>query len=119
MVAIVPGDGIRTETERLGDLLRSHRGAHFTFTLVELAIWQSPNGDLIAVPSTLAKTVTIERGIVRVEEGVARLHPVPAQAQSGAQTITSSDFWEKLGERNPALPGLVRGLLHALEPLGI
>src|SRR3546814_19642266 len=41
MLAIVLGDGIRTETEALCDLLQSHAGAHFTFALVELATWQN------------------------------------------------------------------------------
>jgi hypothetical protein len=103
----------------LGDLLQSHAGAHFSFGLVELAIWQSPTGDMLAVPNTLAKTVMIERGIVRVEEGMARLHPVPVDARVGPQSISSSDFWEKLGQRNPAVPGYVRSLLAALEPLGV
>lgn len=119
LVAIVLGDGIRTETELLGDLLQSHAGAHFTFALVELAIWQSPNGDMLAVPSTLAKTVTIERGIVRIENGRANLSPLPAPSQVQAQSISSSEFWEKLAQRGPALPAQVQSLLTALEPLGI
>ncbi len=119
MLAIVLGDGIRTETEALSDLLQSHAGVHFTFALVELATWQSPAGDILAVPSTLARTVMIERGVVRVEQGVAIVHPVPVEAQSGPQSISSADFWEKLAERDPALPGAVRSLLTALEPLGV
>jgi hypothetical protein len=103
----------------LSDLLQSHAGAHFTFALVELATWRSPSGDILAVPSTLARTVMIERGVVRVQEGVAIVHPVPAEAQSGPQSISSADFWEKLAERDPALPGAVRSLLTALEPLGV
>jgi len=119
MLAIVLGDGIRAETQVLGDLLQSHAGAHFTFALVELATWRSSSGDILAVPNTLARTVMIERGIVRVEQGVATVHPVPVEAQSGPQSISSADFWEKLAERDPALPAAVRSLLTALEPLGV
>jgi len=119
MLAIVIGDGIRAETEALGDLLQSHAGAHFSFALVELAAWRSPSGDILAVPSTLARTVTIERGIVRVENGVATVHPVPVEARSRRQSISSADFWEKLAERDSALPVAVQSLLTALEPLGV
>ncbi|PAL22805.1 hypothetical protein [Sphingopyxis sp. GW247-27LB] len=119
MVAIVLGDGIRTETEALSDLLQSHAGAHFTFALVELATWQSPAGDILAVPSTLTKTVMIERGIVRVEDGAATVHPVPAAAQKGPQSISSADFWDMMAKRDPALPAAIRSLLSALEPLGV
>lgn len=119
MLAIVLGDGIRAETEVLGDLLQSHAGAHFTFALVELATWRNPAGDILAVPNTLARTVMIERGIVRFDQGAVTVQPVPAEAQAGPQTISSAEFWEKLGRRDPALPGLIRSFLTALEPLGV
>lgn len=119
MVAIALGDGIRTETESLAQLLQSHAGAHFTFALVELSVWKNAAGDLLVVPGTLVKTVMIERGIVRVEQGVATIHPVPQQEQLGPQSITSSDFWETIAERNPALPALIRDLLAVLDPLGV
>jgi hypothetical protein len=119
ILAIVVGDGIRTETEALSDLLQSHAGAHFTFALVELSTWRSPSGDILVVPSVLAKTVMIERGIVRIEHGLPSVHPIPIETQSGPQSISSAEFWEKLAIRNPSLPGAVRLLLSALEPLGV
>lgn len=119
MLAIVLGDGIRTETETLSDLLQSHAGAHFTFALVELAAWQSPTGDILVVPSTLAKTVMIERGIVRIEDGAAIVHPIPASSQKGPQSISSTDFWDMMLKRDPSLPTSIRSFLTALEPLGV
>lgn len=119
MVAIALGDGIRTETESLAQLLQSHAGAHFTFALVELSVWKNAIGDLLVVPGTLAKTVMIERGIVRVEQGVATIHPLPRQEQLGPQSITSTDFWETIAARNAALPALIHDLLAKLEPLGV
>ena len=119
MVAIVLGDGIRAETEALSELLQSHAGAHFTFALVELATWQNSAGDILAVPSTLARTVMIERGIVRIEDGTANVHPIPAAARNGPQSISSGDFWEMMAKRDPTLPAAIRSLLLALEPLGV
>lgn len=119
MLVIVLGDGIKTETEALSDLLQSHAGAHFTFALVELATWRNPAGDILAVPSTLTRTVMIERGIVRVEDGVATVHPIPVSAQKGPQSISSADFWDLMEKRDPSLPAAIRSFLSALEPLGV
>lgn len=120
MLAIVLGDGIRTETETLSHLLQSHAGAHFTFALVELATWKNARtGDILVVPNTLAKTVMIERGVVRVEQGMAVILPVPKEAMPGPQSISSGDFWDKMAQRNPALPTAIRSFLAALEPLGV
>ncbi len=120
MLVIVLGDGIRAETELLGDLLQSHAGSHFTFALVELATWRNNGtGDILAVPSTLAKTVMIERGIVRIDQGAVTISPIPKEAQSGPQSISMSDFWDKMALRASGLPAAIRSFLVALEPLGV
>lgn len=119
MLAVALGDGIRTETEALAQFLQSHAGAHFTFALVELSVWRNATGDLLVVPSTLARTVMIERGIVRLEHGAVSVHPVPQEEQLGPQSLSSSDFWEAIGRRDPRLPGVLHDFLAALEPLGV
>jgi hypothetical protein len=116
----VLGDGIRAETELLSDLLQSHAGSHFTFALVELATWRNPKtGDILAVPSTLARTVMIERGIVRIEQGMIILDSIPAADQAKPQSISLADFWEQMALRDPGLPAAIRSFLDALEPLGV
>lgn len=82
IVILVVGDGIRTETERLADALQSHAGFHFTFALVELAVYRVPQeGDFIVVPRTLACTKMIERGIVRLIDGTMSVEP-PSKSPS-------------------------------------
>lgn len=120
MLVIVLGDGIRTETELLSDLLQGHAGSHFTFALVELATWRNPTtGDIVAVPATLAKTVMIERGIVRIEQGTIILEPIPKADQAQPQSISMGNFWEKMALRDPGLPAAIRSFLAALRPLGV
>lgn len=120
LVVIVLGDGIRTETELLHDLLQSHAGLHFTFALVEVATWRNAGtGDILVIPSTLAKTVMIERGIVRIEKGEPVIKPLPPKAMAKPQTITSTDFWEAIAQHDPRAPDAINALLAALEPLGI
>lgn len=118
MIAL--GDGIRSETEALADLLQSHAGAHFTFALVELASWRNPqSGDIIALPSTLARTAMITRGIVTVEAGGAVVRAAPASASAQPVTISEELYYEQLGAKNLALPALVKAFVASLEPLGI
>lgn len=119
MLAMVLGDGIRSETEALAALLQSHAGAHFTFALVEVATWQKSDGSILAIPSTLAKTVMIERGIVRIEGAGVRVEPLPPEAKPRAQSISMTDFMAKMAERDPGLPDAINAMLDAVAPLGV
>lgn len=120
MLVIALGDGIRQEAEALASLLQSHAGAHFTFALVELAVWKHDDGgDLVIVPSTLAQTVMIKRGILTFEAGVPQIKPVPTAQQFKPQSISEEMFFESLGKLDPGLPGALRAFIAQLEPLGI
>ncbi|RYG23435.1 MAG: hypothetical protein EON93_24045, partial [Burkholderiales bacterium] len=95
MLVLGVGDGIRSEARALAALLQSHAGAHFTFALVEMGIWQNPlNGELLCVPDTLAQTVMIERGIVTIENGAIVVKPVTPGSTplSKAHTLSEADF---------------------------
>lgn len=120
ILIIALGDGIRAEAELLAELLQSHAGAHFTFALVELAIWQNTEtDDLIVLPSTLAQTVMITRGIVTVEDNQAVLQPMPVGSDTKPTSISSELYFEELAKSDPALPGLLRAFAASLEPLGV
>lgn len=119
LLVIVLGDGIRPETEVLADLLQSHAGAHFTFALVELATWRDADGSILAIPSTLARTVMIERGVVRLESSAIRVEPAPVATGGRAQSLSMSDFMALMADCDPALPQALAALIDALEPLGI
>lgn len=120
MLVIGLGDGIRAEAEALASLLQGHAGAHFTFALVELAIWKSEQtGELIALPSTLAQTVMITRGVVSLAQGSVTVAPAAAAPAPGPVTISEELYFEELARLDPALPALVRSFVAQLEPLGI
>lgn len=120
MIVLVVGDGIRTETEALSALLQSHAGSHFTFALVELAAWRNrKTTDIFMVPTTLARTVMIERGIVRLMQGVMTVEPTPKKAQPHAQSISMEEFWEAMAKRSSGLPDAINSFLAALEPYGV
>ena len=120
LLVIALGDGIRQEAEALASLLHSHAGAHFTFALVELAVWKHElTGDLLVVPNTLAQTVMIKRGIVTFEHGIAQVRPTAAEQLTKAQSISEEMFFEGLGKLDGRLPAALREFLGKLEPLGV
>lgn len=120
MLVMVVGDGIRAETEALADLLQSHAGSHFTFALVELAAWRSVmTKDILMVPTTLAHTVMIERGVVRLVQGVMIVEPTPKEARPKANSISMEEFLEAMAKRAIGLPDAINAFLAALEPYGV
>ncbi|QQP87548.1 hypothetical protein IGS68_15720 [Skermanella sp. TT6] len=127
ILIIVAGDGIRTEVERLADSLQSHAGFHFTLALVELAVFGAGGPDsLLVLPRTVAKTVMIERGVVRVDDRrttVVTSMPSPSAAPTAAKplpgTISSEQFFEEIAKRNPEVPAHLQRFLNDLLPLGI
>jgi hypothetical protein len=128
-VIAVVGDGIREDIVPLANLLQSHAGHRFTFALVELAIYETPNPQVrLVVPSILAQTTLIERGVVRIEgNGQAGLQieivapPVqPTSAAPGRRISLSEDeFFEQLAQRGPNLPNILRNFLTKAETLNV
>lgn len=123
MLALVVGDGIRREAETLADLLQSHAGSHFTFALVELGIYRAADGDLFVVPSTLAKTLMIERAVVRVDRsgGPVLVQPVEiAPAVSGrGRSLSQIQFDEMMEAREAGLSRHIHDFVKSLEPEGV
>ena len=127
-VIAVLGDGIREDIIPLANLLQSHAGHRFTFALVELAVYETPaTGVRLVVPSVLAQTMLIERGVVRVEgDGQAGLRvtvesaSLPSDAPSGRRiSIGEDEFFELLGQRNPGLPELLKTFLAKAAAFGV
>lgn len=120
LLVIVLGDGIREEAEALAALLQSHPGAHFTFALVELATWQNPDtGEILVLPNTLAQTMMIERGILRIEGGQPLIEPPARPAEAKPKTMSEELFFEELAKRDPQMPAAIRAFLARVEPLGV
>ena len=120
VLMIALGDGIRAEAKLLAELLQSHAGAHFTFALVELAIWQNTETtDFLVLPSTLAQNVMITRGIVTVEDQQAAVRPMPIGSDTKPASISSEVYFEELAKTDPALPNLLKAFVTSLEPLGV
>ena len=108
---LVVGDGIREGVERIAEYLRRFAGIQFTLGLVELAIFEMPAegspGGLVVEPRVLARTVEIERAIVRTGNGVRVEEP---QATGSGRPITEDEFLDR---------GLANSLGISTEGLGL
>lgn len=123
LLILIVGDGIRSDAEQLAQGLQSHAGFHFTLGLVELTVYRIPGSDdRLVIPSTLAKTTLVERGIVRVDMGARQVHVEPARSGTSAAatgSISSEQFFEAMAKRNPRLPERLRAFLDALAEVKV
>jgi len=128
IVAVV-GDGIREDLVPLAELLQSHAGLRFTFALIELAIYETPQaGVRLVTPSVLAQTALIERGVVQIEDGTGGVGSIvirdpavtPSSTSSGrAFGIGEDQFFDLLRQMDPGLPVLLKSFLAKLEERGV
>ncbi|MGV7214834.1 hypothetical protein [Bradyrhizobium sp. UFLA05-112] len=128
IIAVV-GDGIREDILPLTELLQSHAGQRFTFALVELAVYEAPiEGVKLVVPSVLAQTVLIERGVVQIDQkGRALIVDASVSSGGGAAlsspkrsvSISEDEFYEVLARKDPRWPVLLKGFLVEAEKLGL
>jgi hypothetical protein len=126
-VIAVVGDGIRDDIAPLAELLQSHAGQRFTFALVELGVFETPqNNTRIVIPSVLAKTVLIERGVVRMQDGAIRIEaeqtsdrPAATTIRQRAVSIGEDEFYELLAQRDANAPDLLRRFLEKADQMGV
>ena len=114
---LVVGDGIREGVKRLAEYLQRLAGVQFTFGLVELAMFELPAastpGGLIVEPRVLARTVEIERAIVRTQNGVKVEEP---PATDAGRPITEDEFY---GQLDTDLANSLRKFFGRTEGLGL
>lgn len=121
-LVLVVGDGIRSEAAQLAELLQSHAGWHFTFAMVELRVFELPEGGFLACPRILAKTEMIHRAVVRVDDQRAVVLPPESGRAKGSvspETISSEQFFEAMARISPALPQKLGAFLDRLSEAGV
>jgi len=103
---IIAGDGIREDLKTLVDHVQSQAGLHFSLALVEMAFHKLPlEQGYVMQPRTTARTLNIERGIVRIEGGQPTIS-APASAKSNTsrvpgKSLSAEEFFERLAETYP------------------
>ncbi|GAB6053440.1 hypothetical protein JCM17960_22600 [Magnetospira thiophila] len=125
---MIVGDGIREDVESITAFLQSHAGLHFTFSLVELALYQMPKpepGGYILQPRVLARTVEIERAVVRrSDDGVRVDSPSPISPRGEAvsrgrlPTLTEEEILQTLAEKDSEMVRQLRTFLAKCREIG-
>ena len=118
---LVVGDGIREGVEQIADYLKQSAGIRFTFGLVELAIFDMPDGSasgIIVEPRVLARTFEIERAVVRLADAGLVVEDPPSTGPPSPDggrrrtPITKRELYEQIERIDAALPTRLRGFFE-------
>lgn len=128
---MVVGDGIHENVENISAYLQGHAHLNFTFALVEQRLYNlkhESRTSILVQPRIIAKTVEVERAIIRFEGNTTRIRemlnppdPEPVQASSTRNrgTITEQVFFESIESEYPGLSEPVKMILNAAEKRGL
>lgn len=123
MLLLVVGDGIREDVESLADYLQMHAGFHFTLGLVEVAIFRLPAGGFIIQPRILARTLNIERAIVRLVGDTLAAKPAVGELDSASasrgRSMSEELYFEKLEAASPETARALEAFLERAAEDGI
>lgn len=126
---LVVGDGVHSQTERLFSVFENHASMHFTFALVEMAIFALPHmHSHLVLPRTLAQTTMMTRAVVELSDGRGTVkRPVlrgadgykPPAVSASPRSISSDQFFDAMKEMDASLPDKIQVFLDSLAPLGV
>ena len=121
---LVVGDGIHEDVAAIAAHLERHSALRFVFGLVQFAVYRFPAGDssgYLALPQILAKSLSIPRPVLILEDGRAIVPVVPArqEPQPALKTsITEELFYEALSKVDPGSAKALPEFLRKCESLG-
>jgi hypothetical protein len=118
ILVLIVGDGIREGVETLARSLQMHAGFHFSLGIVEMALFKLPSGSFLVQPRILARTVNIERGIVRFADGQLTIDPV-LQETAQPQKISDVQMREKLQKAAPKAAAALECFEEMGKKLGV
>ncbi len=94
---LICGDGIREGVTAITDFLQRQGTLHFTFGLVEVAMYEMPEGRRLVQPRILAQSVIVKRTVVSLEsEGlVAGEDEEELEPELSDSARFYRDFWKE------------------------
>jgi hypothetical protein len=123
MLLLIVGDGIREGVESLSGFLQLHAGFHFTLGIVEMPVFSMPNDGFVLQPRVLARTINIERGIVRIVDGRPAIEAATSETDmEGTErrtSISQDRLLEMLAEVEPNLPHSLQSFIDRASELGV
>ena len=124
---LIVGDGIREGVEAIAEYLQEHAGLHFSLGLVEMPIYELPDGSRLVAPRVLARTANMTRNVVAVPDGhvVEQIKEAAPSAPGGSNPHgdKQQQFWSeflsglKIDDPEQATPSPARlGYLSFMMP---
>lgn len=71
---LIVGDGIREGVGAITEFLDGHASLHFTFGLVEMAIFRMPDGSQLVQPRILAQSTILKRLVIELRHDAMQIH---------------------------------------------
>lgn len=71
LLLLIVGDGIREGVGAITEFLEKHGTLHFTFGLIEMAIYRAPGGGHFVQPRVLAQSSIVRRIVVSADAGLS------------------------------------------------
>ncbi len=131
VLLMILGDGIREGVGAIAEYLEDVGNLEFTFGLVELAIYRTPDNGMLLQPRVLAKTVVFKRTVVSLKDGKLEIED-DLEEQEEIHEVTETqqfylDFWPELlselklddiSQPMPATLGKRGSIFFAMPPSG-
>ncbi len=123
ILLLVVGDGIREDTESLAEYLQMHAGFHFMLALIQVAVFRAPEGSYIVQPRVLARTLNVERAVVRLASDSIVAEATPEDAadtgSSRAMSLTEEIFFDRLRLAAPDTADALQAFRRRAEEKGL
>jgi hypothetical protein len=112
---LIVGDGITESTQSLVGFLEHHGSLHFSFALIEAAVYQTPSMGYLLQARILARTEVVHRVLLVDRNGDAVAEAAP-ETSDGRPTEDSATAWYS-GFWSDYLMRLKSGLDDLMQPL--
>lgn len=122
---LIVGDGIHENLVSLVEHVQGHMGLQFMLGLIEIGIFRfQEQGGLVIVPNIVAKTLIVERAVLRLEsKGILVEEPVHTsvnkKSKGRAAPFSEQEFFEELATRSTEASNWLKNLLKRLDGLGV
>ena len=108
---LIAGDGIREGLNAITQYLDCNGALHFTFGLIECAIYDAPDGGHYVHPRVLAKTTNIPRTVIVSASNQFKI----TEAESDAEEEAADDIEPDLRERRATYEKFWKELLEKVQ----
>jgi len=123
---LIVGDGIQENLVSLVEHVQGHMGLQFMLGLIEIGIFRlQDQGGLVIVPNIVAKTLIVERGVLRLDSGGISIDepvekPLSQKTAKGrAAPLSEQQFFEGLASSSTQAASWLRQVLDRLDEQGV